>query len=77
MTRSKPAPAPTIDPALKAAEVALALGIGRSTVYQIPWLRARAFIPKGTRGMRWNQSDITLYKHLSAAGEPEARSTAA
>ena len=55
--------------ALKAAEVALMLGVSRSTVYTIPWLLERAFIPVGTRGMRWDERDIELYKSLRTASD--------
>lgn len=59
---------------LKAAEVALMLGVSRSTVYTIPWLLKRAFIPVGTRGMRWDERDIELYKALRTASDVRAAS---
>ena len=59
---------------LKAAEVALMLGVSRSTVYTIPWLLERAFIPVGTRGMRWDERDVELYKSLRSAPDVRAAS---
>jgi predicted DNA-binding transcriptional regulator AlpA len=53
-----------VTPALRVQDVARALGIGRSTVYTIPWLRERAFRPTGARGLRWDAATIELYKAL-------------
>lgn len=58
-------------PAMKAHEVADALGLKRSTVYTIPWLRQRAFSPTG-RGWRWDPADIELFKELRRVGAEAA-----
>lgn len=66
--RAIPAPTLATDRGLRFAEVALMLGVGRSTVYQIPWLRERAYRPTaGGRGLRIKQSDVALYQHLRTA----------
>lgn len=64
----------TVRPALTIHEVAAMLGIARSTVYTIPWLIKRAFIPVGRRGMRWDASDIELYKELRSTRNVRAAS---
>lgn len=53
-----------VDPGLTMPEVALSLGVSRSTVYTIGWLMQRAFIPVGKRGRRIAASDVALYKEL-------------
>ena len=58
------------DDAMRPGEVARALGVARSTIYTIDYLRQRAFVPVGERGMRWDRRDVELYKMLRRVATP-------